>query len=104
MSGPREDSSEESSAAPWTRVLPDEEPEELTASSRSPLDGRSTRLFPWAVLATLTFIALALLWSACETHYRACIEAVDVRAGEETSPLARLAREEEADKCTRAPF
>jgi hypothetical protein len=48
--------------------------------------------------------ALALLWMAGETHYRACVDAVQVRSGPGTDALSRLARSDGVDKCSRLPF
>jgi hypothetical protein len=58
---------------------------------------------PWALVAALVLIALALFWNAGEAHYRGCVEAVGVRTAGDNSPLGRFARQD-VTKCTRSPF
>jgi hypothetical protein len=60
-------------------------------------------ILPWALLAALALIGLALLWSAAESHYRGCVEAVGVRTAGDNSPLGRFARQD-VSKCSRSPF
>jgi hypothetical protein len=60
-------------------------------------------ILPWALVATLALIGLALLWTASEDHYRGCVEAVGVRTAGDNSPLGRFARQD-VTKCTRSPF
>lgn len=58
---------------------------------------------PWLLLTVLTLIAIALFLSACEAHYRNCVEAISVRTAGDNSQLARLARQD-VTKCSRSPF
>ncbi len=95
---------DETKSPPWTQVLPDDEPAELSGPPRTRGGDRSAQVLPWAFLAALVLIGLALLWSAGEAHYRACIEAVDVRTRGDDSALARLALQDGIDRCSRAPF
>jgi hypothetical protein len=60
-------------------------------------------ILPWALVAALVLIGLALLWSAGESHYRGCVEAVGVRTAGDNSPLGRFARQD-VTKCSRSPF
>jgi hypothetical protein len=62
------------------------------------------RVLAWGFLAAVTLIALSLFWSACETHYRGCVEAVDVKTRGANGPLDRLTRQEGVKNCTRSPF
>jgi hypothetical protein len=55
-------------------------------------------------LVAAVVAALALLWMAGETHYRACVEAVQVRSGPGTDALSRLARSDGVEKCSRLPL
>jgi hypothetical protein len=64
----------------------------------------STRWLPWALLAALVLVALSLLWLAGEAHYRGCVEAVEIRNTGDDSKLARLARKEGLERCSRSPF
>lgn len=48
--------------------------------------------------------ALSLLWLAGESHYRSCIDSVQVRNSGGGDALTRLARQEGLDRCSRLPF
>lgn len=89
---------------PWTNVIEGEEHREGAV----PPSHRSRRLWSpamsWALLAALTLIGLSLLWIGCETHYRACVEAVNIQTRDDNSPLGRLTRREGLDRCNRSPF
>lgn len=72
-------------------------------------DGSTTRAAPWrlvawAALATAALLAVSMFWLACETHYRSCVEAVDVRTANDNTPLAKFSRQEGVRRCTRSPF
>jgi hypothetical protein len=60
-------------------------------------------VIPWALVAALVLIGLALLWNAGEQHYQGCVSAVGVRTAGDNSPLGRFARQD-VKKCTRSPF
>ena len=60
-------------------------------------------IVPWALVAALVLIGLALLWNAGEQHYQGCVSAVGVRTAGDNSPLGRFARQD-VKKCTRSPF
>ncbi|MGH2713050.1 MAG: hypothetical protein ACRDM7_04045 [Thermoleophilaceae bacterium] len=69
-----------------------------------PLAPVAIRRLAWVLLAALVVIALSLLWSAGEAHYRGCVEAVKVRSAGDDTALARLARTEGLERCGRLPF
>ena len=81
---------------------PDEEPVDEFVVERVLPSGN--RMLAWGFLAAVTLIALSLFWSACETHYRGCVEAVDVKTRGANGPLDRLTRQEGVKNCTRSPF
>lgn len=58
----------------------------------------------WVALAVAALIALALLWSAGEAHYRACVTAVEVRTQGPESDLTRLLRNDAIKHCHRLPL
>ena len=60
-------------------------------------------IVPWALVAALVLIGLALLWNAGEQHYQGCISSVGVRTAGDNSPLGSFARQD-VKKCTRSPF
>src|SRR4051794_26600172 len=60
-------------------------------------------IVPWALVAALVLIGLALLWNAGEQHYQGCVSAVGVRTAGDNSALGRFARQD-VKKCTRSPF
>jgi hypothetical protein len=64
---------------------------------------RGDTVLPWALVAALVLIGLALLWNAGEQHYQGCVQSVGVRTAGDNSPLGRFARQD-VKKCTRSPF
>ncbi len=58
----------------------------------------------WAALGIAALIALALLWSAGEAHYRGCVAAVEVRTQGQENDLTRLLRNDAVKRCHRLPF
>jgi hypothetical protein len=92
-------------SAPRQRTAPppaDEEPVDEFVVERILPPGN--RMLAWGFLAAVTLIALSLFWSACETHYRGCVEAVDVKTRGANGPLDRLTRQQGVKNCTRSPF
>lgn len=55
-------------------------------------------------LAALFLIGVSLFWSSCESHYQACVQAIQVQTQDDNSSLARLARQEGLTRCSRSPF
>jgi hypothetical protein len=106
-------SSERGKSPPEAEQDPTEAPEqdevaadELEDEEEEPRPRRrlaADAVLPWALIAALVLIALALFWNAGEQHYRGCVEAVGVRTAGDNSPLGRFARQD-VTKCSRSPF
>jgi hypothetical protein len=62
------------------------------------------RNYARGLLAALFLIGVSLFWSSCESHYQACVQAIQVQTQDDNSSLARLARQEGLDRCSRSPF
>jgi hypothetical protein len=52
----------------------------------------------------VVLIAISLLLIAGENHYRNCVYAAQVKAGNTDAPLARLGRTNEVEGCSHSPF
>ncbi len=91
-----------------TTVLDDHDPD----AGATPMDDGDRRARPDRGLRSLALVltlaalltGISLFWLACETHYRACVEAVSVRSGGDQSTLGRFATRDALNDCTRAPF
>jgi hypothetical protein len=70
-----------------------------------PTRGRE-RLEPGTVigLTAVSLIAIALLWSGGEAHYRNCLEAANLKTQGATDGLSQLVRKRAIDNCSRLPF
>jgi hypothetical protein len=55
-------------------------------------------------LVAVSAIALALLWSAGEAHYRNCLEAAYLKTQGATDSLSKLVRQRAVENCSRSPF
>ena len=52
----------------------------------------------------IVLIAVSMLLIAGENHYRSCVFAAQVKAGNSNAPLARLGRANEVQNCSHSPF